>query len=263
VSSFGLACPLSWEASGMLAMPGLLSAVAVEQLRALLDALARAGVPTSQQVLYTHATPPESRPPFGALMTQWLNPHLHPLGVACREVGAQVGRDLAARIEGPLFLFQDVLMEKHREHSMFPWHQDEPYWPVTTPGGAIVWCALDPVGPDNGGLEVAIGSHLSGLGPPVDLHTGEPQAGAVAPLADLTGLEVWGPALSPGDALVFHPRTWHRSGLNLTGARRRVWSSSWLPNAARWCIEKAPRHPLSRHVPDGERVIRFQGGTRS
>jgi ectoine hydroxylase-related dioxygenase (phytanoyl-CoA dioxygenase family) len=246
-----------WNASGVIAVPALLTRNEVDELRHAFDALRAAGAPTSQQLLYTHEAPREARPPFGALMEQWLNPRTHPAAEACLDAASRLGGNLAALLGEELYLFQDALMSKQAGQREFPWHQDEPYWPVSTPGGAVVWCALDNVGPSNGGLEVAVGSHTSGLGAPIDLHTGEPQGCAREAVADLSEFAHRCPELSPGDALIFHPRTWHRSGPNVTGASRRVWSSSWLPAGARWCVSKAPRHPLSRHLPDGEPVAQM------
>lgn len=247
----------TWRAAGVVLLQALLTRDEVERLRHSFDALRAAGAATSQQLLYTHEAPREAKPSFGALMEQWLNPHTHPAAQACLDVASRLERHLTALLGDELYLFQDALMSKGASHLEFPWHQDEPYWPVSTPGGAVVWCALDDVGPSNGGLEVAVGSHMGGLGPPIDLHTGEPQAGARESVANFSEFARRCPELAPGDALVFHPRTWHRSGLNLTGASRRAWSSSWLPAGARWCVSKAPRHPLSRHLPDGELVSRL------
>ena len=35
------------------------------------------------------------------------------------------------------------------------WHQDYAYWPLATPGAVTCWIALDDVGAENGGMQVA------------------------------------------------------------------------------------------------------------
>lgn len=241
----------TWQTSGVFEIRALISAQEVQYLLDTFERLRTAGAPTSQQMLYTHEVPLAERPPFGVLMEQWLNPHMRPDGAACAAIASRVRHALSERFEEELFLFQDVLMSKRHGHRPFPWHQDEPYWPVTTPGGVVVWCALDRVDRSNGAVEVAVGSHKSGLGPAIDLHTGEPQLGATEAVPDLLEYEHRCADLAPGDALLFHPRIWHRSGPNVTGAARRAWSSSWLPEAARWCVARAPRHPLASRLEDG------------
>jgi len=244
----------AWMATGVLELPALITVDEVRILREAFDELRASGVPTSKQVLYTHEPPRAARPSFATLMEQWLNPHLRDDAASSAAVAERLGRRLAARFGEELFLFQDVLMSKGADHQPFPWHQDQPYWPVATPGGVVVWCALDPVDPSNGALELAVASKRLGLGPAVDLHTGESQLGMTQALPDLSEFERRCVTLAPGDAVLFHPRTWHRSGPNVTGASRRVWSSSWLPGAALWRRESAPLHPLSARIEDGRRV---------
>lgn len=244
----------TWHTEGILEMRALISPDEVECLRDTFDMLRASGVPSSQQALYTHFAPPPDRPAFGALMEQWLNPHARADAKRCASIVSRVQRLLSERLGEALFLFQDVLMSKSTGHRPFPWHQDEPYWPVMTIGGAVIWCALDPVDRSNGALELASGSHRLGLGPAIDLHTGEPQHGTTGHVPDLAKLEHRCLELAPGDAVLFHPRSWHRSGPNVSGAPRRAWSSSWLPASARWCRARAPRHPLAAHIEDGASV---------
>lgn len=238
------------NALGFAVSPGLLATDEVEALRGCLERLHEDRTPTTAQVLYTHAAPAEARPPYERLMVQWLNPHRRTLSRSTAEVLALVVHRLA-HLGFDLVPFQDAFLVKTADHAPFPWHQDEPFWPFDAPAGLVVWCALDPVGRGNGGLELAPGSHRLGRGPAIDLHTGEPQAGLAGALPDRVAFEGVCPSLSPGDAVLFRPRTWHRSDRNASGARRRGWSSSWLPPGTRLRPELAPRHPLAIRGREG------------
>ncbi len=151
----------------------------------------------------------------------------------------------------PMVPFQDTLLHKLPTHAEFPWHQDAPFWPVDADHGAVCWVALDDVDSENGGISVALGSHRTAPWPAIDLHTGQPQNGAAAPLID--GEPVT-PGLAAGDAVIFHSCCVHRSGENRTPLVRRAWASSWLPVSARWCFDRVPRHPVRSQVNDGEEV---------
>src|SRR5439155_24957451 len=52
------------------------------------------------------------------------------------------------------------------------WHQDYAYWPLATPAAVTCWIALDDVGGENGGMQVAAGSHLLGEKLPVEFGDG-------------------------------------------------------------------------------------------
>lgn len=239
------------EAEGWALVRGLLDDDALRARLALLDWL-RERVPPSREVLYTHAPPAEPRPGMDRLMEQWLNAHRRSDAPGTRQ-GIKAARGLATEILGAgATLFQDVLMVKHPRHAPFPWHQDYAYWPVDRPEGVVIWVPLDPVGPENGGLAVAPGSHRDGPGPAVDLHTGAPQVGSVGGLP--SELRAFIPEMDPGDAVVFHALTWHGSGPNRSPLPRRAWSSSWVSEACRWAPERTPRHPLADRVRSGAKI---------
>ncbi len=241
-------------ARGVVVARGLLGMDMVERLRATFPALERQGVPRSREILYTHEAPTHAPAAFGMLLEQWFNPHLQDLNVGTRADAQRLGQRLMSEFGRPLVLFQDVILSKHPAHRDFPWHQDAAFWPVDCTWGAIVWCALDDVNAENGAVEYAIGSHRGEVAPSVDLYTGRAQAGSVGELPDLAGVEVFCPSLAAGDAVIFHPRTFHRSGRNRSGLPRRAWASSWLSTDSRWDPSRAPRHPLAGSARAGVRV---------
>lgn len=253
---------LELAARGVVVARGLLGMGAVERLRATFAALERHGVPRSREILYTHEAPTHAPAAFGTLMEQWLNPHLQDFTVGTRADAQRLGQRLLSEFGRPLVLFQDVILSKRPAHETFPWHQDAAFWPVDCVWGAIVWCALDEVNAENGAVEFAIGSHRGDVAPSVDLYTGRAQIGAGGALPDLEDAEVFCPSLAPGDAVIFHPRTFHRSGRNRSGLPRRAWASSWLSTDSRWDPSRAPRHPLAANAPAGALVgdVRLVGG---
>lgn len=237
-------------------------------LRAIAEAFRRHaddGIAQSADILFTHAPPPaelDGGEPRGMqrLMEQWLNPHRRPPPLGTGEAVAALRPAVERWLDEPAVLFQDMLMEKGASHRRFPWHQDFPFWPVNAPIGLVVWAPLDPVDEGSGGLQLAAGSHSSGVGPAIDLHTGEAQPGSPGVMVDVARFEVVRPRLEPGDAIVFHPLLWHASGENRAGRRRRAWASSWLGASARWSHARAPRHPLCRVIEDGGAVGSLEGG---
>ena len=101
-----------------------------------------------------------------------------------------------------------------------PWHQDR----VVTETGtlrpreapletlrrmAFVYIALDDVAAGGGGLQLAEGSHLSGM-----VRSGDVER-------VLATTRVVQPQMRAGEALLVHMLTLHRSAVSETGARRR------------------------------------------
>ncbi|MDI1443609.1 phytanoyl-CoA dioxygenase family protein [Polyangium sp. 6x1] len=247
------------ERDGFAVMERLLD---VDAVTSLLDSFfhhERSSIPTSAEILYTHAPPPPNTPGMERLMHQWLNPHRRPPPLSTRAVAAHVRPTVEALLGEPAVLFQDVLMDKGDEQGPFPWHQDYPFWPVDEPRGVVVWAPLDPVDELSGGLSLAIGSHHSGIGPAIDLHTGGAQSGSTGVPIDPARYEAHHARLDPGDAIVFHPLTWHASQPNRSGRRRRVWASTWLARSARFSHANAPRHPLCKLTRDGAFVGSLEG----
>lgn len=222
------------------------------------------GIARSAEILFTHLPPPpklgdDAPRGMDRLMEQWLNPHRRPPPFSTRAVAEALRPAVTAWLGEPAILFQDLLMEKTSAHRTFHWHQDFPFWPVDAPIGLVVWAPLDPVDETSGGLRLAAGSHRGGVGPAIDLHTGAAQPGSRGEIPEAARFEVVTPRLEPGDAIVFHPLTWHMSLENRSGRRRRAWASTWLGASARWSHARAPRHPLCRILEDGAPVGSLEG----
>ncbi|HRI49047.1 MAG TPA: phytanoyl-CoA dioxygenase family protein [Pseudomonadota bacterium] len=245
-----------WPLDGFVIFRRVFDKATVGRLHVLLDEHRAAGTP-SRQVLYTHLQP-AARSGAGegmaALMEQWLNPHIGGVRLSTLPIAKKLRVWVRSLLQAEPVLFQDLLMSKNPGHQPFPFHQDFPFWPVAEPAGGVLWAPLDPVDEEAGGLTVACGSHLAGIGPPIDLHSGGPQPGFTTTVETPQRFAALTPVLDPGDAIWLHPLLWHRSGLNRSGRQRRVWASTWLPAEARWLHARAPRHPATLRLPDGEPV---------
>lgn len=143
--------------------------------------------------------------------------------------------DLAAAALGGdqlVQLIQQAHFKLPGDEVAFAWHQDASnrrqgtdLWTDVDGRGSFVQIALavDPSGPDNGGLQFLEGSHRLGF-------VADPRTGAV-PEALLAG-RVVDAVLDPGDAVVFGPFVLHGSGPNRGDIPRRTFLQGYaLPGA--------------------------------
>jgi ectoine hydroxylase-related dioxygenase (phytanoyl-CoA dioxygenase family) len=121
------------------------------------------------------------------------------------------------------------------------WHQDYPYWPLASPAAVTAWIALDRVTVENGGMRVAVGSHLLGERLPASFQSGESYGedkrfATVKPMEDpeAIGLEVVPVELEPGEVSFHHPLTWHASGPNTTDRPRRGFVPRYTADGVIW-----------------------------
>lgn len=120
------------------------------------------------------------------------------------------------------------------------WHQDYAYWPLLTPGAVTCWIALDDVGAENGGMQVAAGSHKLGERLPVEfgdgssfMHAERPGIDEIRPPEE-EGLEVVGYELKAGECGFHHALIWHASGPNLSENPRRGFIPRYVAGGTRW-----------------------------
>lgn len=178
--------------------------------------------------------------------------------------------------EGPLTLLDDqVYVKEPGTAQPTPWHQDGSYWAASGRQLCTAWLALDPVRPDNGGLQFVLGSHrwdtvfrAQAFAPGQDVQDPGHQP---VPDDDLLRANhtVWSPRLAPGDAVVFHASTLHGAGPNQSAARRRAVVSRWAgtdvryvprPHASRRQMDKAERNGVAGGAPfTGPEYPRFGG----
>ena len=152
------------------------------------------------------------------------------------------------------------------------WHQDYAYWPLATPGAVTCWIALDDVSAENGGMQVAAGSHKLGEKLPVEfgdgssfMHAERPGLGEVRPPEE-AGLEVVGYELKAGECGFHHALLWHASGPNTSQNPRRGFIPRYVAGGTMWLgalrfpynytdeeLECAPGEPIhGPHFPQIE-----------
>lgn len=151
------------------------------------------------------------------------------------------------------------------------WHQDYAYWPLATPGAVTCWIALDDVGVENGGMQVAAGSHKLGEKLPVEfgdgssfMHSERPGIGEVQ-LPEEAGLDAVGYELKAGECGFHHALLWHASGPNTSPNPRRGFVPRYVAGGTMWLgalrfpynytdeeLECAPGEPI--HGPHFPRI---------
>src|SRR3990172_2502935 len=120
------------------------------------------------------------------------------------------------------------------------WHQDYAYWPLASPSAVTCWIALDDAGAENGGMQVAVGSHKLGEKLPVEfgdgssfMHAERPGLGEVRPPEE-EGLPVSGYELKAGECGFHHALIWHASGPNTSPNPRRGFIPRYVAGGTMW-----------------------------
>lgn len=120
------------------------------------------------------------------------------------------------------------------------WHQDYAYWPLASPGAVTCWIALDDASAENGGMQVAVGSHKLGEKLPVEfgdgtsfMHAERPGLDEVVPPEE-AGLEVAAYELKAGECGFHHALTWHTSGPNTSPTPRRGFIPRYVAGGTIW-----------------------------
>jgi ectoine hydroxylase-related dioxygenase (phytanoyl-CoA dioxygenase family) len=169
-------------------------------------------------------------------------------------LAAELMRSRTAR-----FFHDHILVKRPGTSLVTPWHQDLPYYCVQGAQSVSFWTPLDVVAREIS-LECVSGSHRwSEAGyrpkrfdgsnlyqddhysemPNIDVHRNE--------------FEILGYTLQPGDAIAFDFRTIHGAPGNQSITSRRVVSTRWVGDDARWAVREGVTSPPYPHLdlPDG------------
>ncbi|CAN5889035.1 phytanoyl-CoA dioxygenase family protein [soil metagenome] len=153
---------------------------------------------------------------------------------------------IAARLMGTHsvdFFYDQLFVKEPGTAHPTPWHQDQPYWPVTGWQIASVWIALDAIDRSNGAVEFVAGSHRGGVSyrptPFRKSHEAKFSDSTLAQIPDIDAdrshydIRSW--QMTPGDCLVFHAMIVHGApGNDSPGARRRGLSLRYTGDDARY-----------------------------
>ena len=139
------------------------------------------------------------------------------------------------------FYHDFLLIKSSGSNKNTPWHQDQSYWCFSGDQALTVWAPLDPVSMANT-LQFVRGSHKTSPlfeAVPFDKSSsfngsrdGRPAVPDVDQDVDPDLIMQW--ELEPGDCLIFHARTLHAAPGNPLPHSRRVLSTCWAGDDARF-----------------------------
>jgi ectoine hydroxylase-related dioxygenase (phytanoyl-CoA dioxygenase family) len=147
------------------------------------------------------------------------------------------------RSENVDFFYDQLFVKEPGTAHPTPWHQDQPYWPVSGQQITSVWIALDDIDLSNGAVEFIAGSHRWGVNyRPTPFHKGHQAKFTSSDLTEIPDIDAerskydirsW--TMEPGDCLVFHAMIVHGApGNDTPGARRRGLSLRYTGDDARY-----------------------------
>ena len=156
------------------------------------------------------------------------------LAALCRETALPMIASALLGSDKVNLLYDQVFVKEAGEHAPTPWHNDQPYWPVSGTQILTVWLAFDHVTAENGALEFVRGSHRDRAryrtfhtdadGGVSQLYDAE-DADDYEPLPDFdamrSDLDLIGWEMESGDAIAFHAFTVHHAPGNSRLDRRR------------------------------------------
>jgi len=167
------------------------------------------------------------------------------------------------------FFYDQLFAKDPGSESPTPWHNDEPFWPITGAQTISMWVALAPVNESSGGLEYVRGSHLwnkrfrpqrPGTAALPEKEDGmEPAPDFDDPgLRDAHSMLRWD--MEPGDVLCHHPLVLHgaagNSGTSLSriGLSVRYFGDDavWNPGEYSMPLSRDPDVVIGQYPGDDE-----------
>lgn len=196
----------TYRRDGVIRCRGLIDAVEVSEIRAAFDTYQSRAIATLPEADYTLEHDERSIRNFWRMQDH--DPFFRSL--AERSVLADV---VAPLVNGePVLVGVETFNKPARVGSPVPPHQDNAYFCQSPPDVLTVWIALDPATEDNGAVEYALGSQHKFLP-----HAPSGVKGNSFGLADESLVDqfpLFLGTVEPGDALIHHCQTIHRSQPN-------------------------------------------------
>ena len=240
-----------FQREGAIFLPGLFSPW-VQALQEAVEAAMRAPSPLERSY-----QPKDGSAPFFQDYLNWTRlPGLRDF-VFQSDAGAVAAALMRSRTAR--FFHDHILVKRPGTSLVTPWHQDQPYYCVQGAQSVSFWTPLDPV-PREISLECVAGSHRwSEVGYKPTRFDGTPlyRDDRFAALPDIEAqrehLRILSYSLQPGDAIAFDFRTLHGAPGNTSAQMRRVVSTRWVGDDARWAARQGPTSPPFPHLslPDG------------
>jgi ectoine hydroxylase-related dioxygenase (phytanoyl-CoA dioxygenase family) len=240
-----------FQAQGVVFLPGVF-ADWVQPLRSVVEQVLQAPSPLERSY-----QPKDGSAPFFQDYCNW--PRVPALrDFVFESPAAQVAAALM-RSRTVRFFHDHILVKRPGTSLVTPWHQDQPYYCVHGRQTVSFWAPLDPVARDVS-LECVGGSHRwSEAGFRPRRFDGSPlyRDDDFTDLPDIEAqresLAIFGYTLQPGDAIAFDFRTVHGAPGNHSSLPRRVVSTRWVGDDARWAVRSGPTSPPFPHIdlPDG------------
>lgn len=198
-----------FERAGAICLRGLFDQSWIERLRAAIQRRIDAGpgILSRQQnaFSFTELFMSRSDPDFRAFV----------FDSPAASIAAQLMRSKSAR-----FYFDQIFSRDPGMEEPTPWHNDQPFYPISGTQVCSVWLALDVVTKESSGLEYIAGSHR--WESVVDGSL--PDLAAIAHKCEFLN---WN--MQPGDCLVHSGLTVHgASGNSTTDTRRRALATRWI-----------------------------------
>lgn len=135
------------------------------------------------------------------------------------------------------------------------WHQDGAFWPLEPMEVVTLWLAVDPAGPENGGMRVIPGSHRQDLAAMRDAGGDNVLGKEIA--AEVDESRAVDIVLDPGDVEVHHPNIVHGSNANTSPRRRCGLTIRYIPTSTMIVAAEQP-YPSAFHLRGDPGRNRYQ-----
>lgn len=234
----------SYERDGYLVLPGLIEDALVRKVRGRIDAIAQGAAPLPQGVArmeepaVARGDVQPTSPGASVRKLEGVPLATDPSVNKCAHHPnlVQVMRELLG--DDLKLLRAAAMMKPPRVGSPKGLHQDVAYYPIEPQEHIAAWIALDPATPENGCMEVLPGAHKKGYQEHEEreYETDVVIEGSTGEEEGLVRLP-----MEPGDVLLTHCLTPHRSSANRSPDWRRALILAYMDAQSRYTVSEQER----------------------